>query len=450
VTAASVATKSVELRERAYAAIDQHRNTIISISDEILANPELGFFEHRTSRLVSNMFSRFGIQHETGLARTGVKARLTGRRSVATLAVIGELDALILPDHPTATAEGIAHACGHNAQIAALIGVGVGLGSVMGQLDGDVVLFATPAEECIDLTRREELRGQGEIGYLTGKAELIRLGAFDDVDLAVVTHTANGASQTELAAVGATYNGAILKEVVFHGRAAHPGAAPHLGVDAMKAAAVAAVALDAQRATFRDQETVRINHVIRDGGVALSVVPATATMQAMLRARTVPGMRDAGAKFDRAVRAGALALGCRVEISTAVAYFPQTTDPGLLQVAFEGFAAALGKGNVSERSFNHAASTDMGDLSLLMPVVQPRIGGVVGNPHTVEYRVEDHDVAVIGAAKGMVAMAISLLETGAVRAKAVLQAHDGSIGASDYVGLRREFEGTETADYLTR
>jgi amidohydrolase len=424
--------------------IDRERDAIVAIASALRRRPELGYFEHASAELVQEQLGRLGVPFRSGLARTGVKGRMSGRASRATLAIFGELDALLMPGHPDANDRDVAHACGHHAQVAAMLGAGIGLAPVMDELDGDVVLFAAPAEECIDLERRLALREQGEIEFLVGKAELIRLGELDDVDLAVVTHTGNATTQTELALVGATHNGSLTKRVSFHGRAAHAGDAPWNGVNALKAAMLASTALDAVRTTFPEEDGIRVHEILSEGGGAVSIVPERARIEAMVRARTVEAMRGASATFDRAMRAGAMALGAEVEIETRLAYLPQATDTRLREVAAEAFGWVLGREHVSAAPCHVGASTDMGDLSALMPVVQPRIGGMAGDPHTTEYRVVDPDVAVIGAAKSMAAMAVELLVDGAARAwRIVEQPETPRLSRERYVELRRELDALE-------
>ena len=161
------------------------------------------------------------------------------------MGVIGELDSLIVSEHPHADGEtAAAHACGHHAQIGMMLGVAGGLLSsgVMDQLGGRVALFAVPAEEYIEIEYRDELRRDGKLEFLGGKPELIRLGEMDDVDMALMCHTTSIASEKQLCISG-TNNGTLAKKIRFLGRAAHAGGAPHLGVNALNAASLALMAI---------------------------------------------------------------------------------------------------------------------------------------------------------------------------------------------------------------
>ena len=110
------------------------------------------------------------------------------------MAYLGELDSVLVRNHPDADqVTGAAHACGHNAQIAALLAMAYGFADsgVLKELSGTVVLMAVPAEEYVEVAYRKSLKDKKTIEFLGGKPELIRLGAFDDIDIAIMTHTAS-------------------------------------------------------------------------------------------------------------------------------------------------------------------------------------------------------------------------------------------------------------------
>ena len=110
---------TTELKRRACAAIDASRDQIIGLGEEIMRNPETGFREFKTEAKVVETMEGLGLSVSRGLAVTGAKAMLKSNNSGPTLALIGELDSLCIPDHPFADKQtGAAHACGHNAQIA--------------------------------------------------------------------------------------------------------------------------------------------------------------------------------------------------------------------------------------------------------------------------------------------------------------------------------------------
>ena len=146
-----------ELKRVVCEAIDRHGNEIIELGETILHHPETGFNEDKTAALVAERMRALGLEPQTGLALTGVKGRLKGKVSGPRLAFIGELDSLRTSDHPLADPHtGAAHSCGHNAQVAGMLGVAMGLLAIGASehLAGELVFFAVPAEEFIDVEER--------------------------------------------------------------------------------------------------------------------------------------------------------------------------------------------------------------------------------------------------------------------------------------------------------
>jgi len=146
------------------------------------------------------------------------------------VALIGELDALACPTHPSATADGFAHACGHYAQLVCMLGAALALSDpeVSASLDGTATIFAVPAEEYLDASVREEVKKSHGVLCSGGKCELIRRGEFDPIDLAITTHSLMVGRDTDadLMLGNSACTGFIGKTVYMHGRAAHAAAAP--------------------------------------------------------------------------------------------------------------------------------------------------------------------------------------------------------------------------------
>ncbi|MGH3516131.1 MAG: amidohydrolase [Haloechinothrix sp.] len=431
------------LKAKVAAEIDRQAGRIIALSEEIMRHPETGFREHGTARRVSGQFRAMGVPFREGLADTGVKARLSGRGGRRTVAVLGELDSLLDSGHVLADQRtGAAHACGHNAQIASMVGAGLGLQTVMDELDGDVVLFAVPAEECIELDWRLAQREAGALEFVLGKAELIRLGEFDDIDAAVITHTAGG-SDGPLATVTGTANGSLIKRVRFRGRASHAGVAPWAGVNAFKALTLAVAAIDAQRETFREDDHVRVSHLVTKSGEAVSAIPADVQMEMMIRARTVAAMDEASAKVDRALQAGALAVGADVEITTVGGYLPMVPDEPLVDVVDTNCRALLGEGKVVRDGGHLSGSTDVGDLGQIMPVAHPMAAsGTDAAFHSSDYFVSDHVLAAVNPAKFMAMTVVDLLYDGAAETERVIRESGPKVSREEYVALRRGLDGT--------
>ena len=140
-------TKS-ELMQKVQATIDRRGDEIIALGEAIRRHPELGFKEFKTAKLVAQTFERIGLTPRTGLALAGVRADVTGRAGDGpTLALFGELDGLVVVGHPVADPEtGAAHACGHNAQVAGMLGAAMGLleAGAFDHLAGRVAFVGVP------------------------------------------------------------------------------------------------------------------------------------------------------------------------------------------------------------------------------------------------------------------------------------------------------------------
>ncbi len=437
-----------ELKQRVCTAIEARQGDIAALAQRVLEHPEPGFLEEQTSHLVQEQFTRLGIPYRAGLAITGVKGILAGGHPGPVVAVLGELDSLRAPGHPHANPQtGAAHACGHHAQIGMLLGAAIGLqvSGVMGQLDGSVALMAVPAEELIDVEMRLKLRQEGRVEFLSGKQELIRLGAFDDVEMAMMVHTSSNGEEGKFT-VGGTSNGHVVKYVRFLGRAAHAGGAPHLGINALNAAAFALHAIHSQRETFKDNDVVRVHGIITRGGSAVSAVPDDVRLEARVRGRSREAIEDANFKVERALRAGALAVGGKVEITTIPGYLPMINNP-MLQGLFRANAARLvGEGQVVVRrpTYNRGGSTDMGDLSHLMPVIHPYVGGATGVGHSDNYLIADYHLAAVEPAKAMAMCVVDLLAQGAAKAREVLVGSPPRMTKAQYVTSQRATMRTET------
>ena len=429
-----------ELKSMALSAIDQRREWLINAADTILRNPETGFREIKTSRFVRERLRELGVVHEGGIALTGIKGYLRGKRAGPTVALIGELDSLMVPGHPHADPEtGAAHACGHNCQVATVLGAAVGLlvPEVIEALSGNVVLMAVPAEEFIDVEHRWGLRREGKLGLLSGKQEFIRLGAFDDVDMAILVHT-SASSEDAMFAVGGSNNGHLVKYVTFIGRPAHAGGSPHLGVNALQAAMVALNALNAQRETFRNEDTVRLHGIVTSGGAAANSTPAEVTYEGRVRGRTEEAIADANMKMDRCLRAGALAMGATVRIVTIPGYLPLVNSGPLMDVFGRNAVRLVGEEGFVMHSGDYArgGSTDMGDLSHIVPAIHPYTGGATGMGHGVDYLIGDYEQAVVRPAKAVAMTVIDLLAGGAAKAKDVLSKSPPRMTKRQYLKLQ--------------
>jgi amidohydrolase len=419
--------------------MDANRERILALTDDVLRHPELGYKEHRTSEVVQRTFRELRLPYEAGLAITGVKALLPGGSPGPTVAILGELDALFVPDHPYAdTGTGAAHACGHFAQIGMMLAAAIGFveAGVAPRLAGRLSFMAVPAEESVEVEWRLAMRDEGKLEFLGGKQELIKLGAFDDVDMAMMTHS-SGSQETRKLALGGGSNGHVIKHAQFLGRAAHAGSSPHLGINALKAAMLGLAAIDAQRETFKDDDTVRIHPIITKGGDVVNAVPADVRLETFVRAKTLEAIEDANLKVDRALRAGALAIGARLRITNMPGYLPIHHEPSLVEIYRANACDLVGEDQLSPVRGHGGFGTDAGDLSQILPVVHPSAGGGAGNPHGKDFVITDYDAGVMLPAKAMAMTAIDLLADDAARGRAVLRDYQPKLSKADYLAFVR-------------
>ena len=443
---------SADLKERIAAVVESHRDDIVEVGETIMRNPELGFKEFETAALVQRKFDEFELDYRAGLARTGVKARIDTGRPGPTLALIGELDALTVAGHPQENPEThAAHACGHNAQIAGLMGAAATLSdpSILRDLSGSIVLFAVPAEEYVEVEYRHGLVQDGELEFLGGKPELIARGEFDDVDLAMMIHTHSRPDENGMAAVTASNNGCVVKQIRYLGKAAHAGGAPHLGINALYAAHIGLAAINAVRETFRDDDAIRVHPIITRGGDLVNVIPADVTLETYVRGKTTDAIDAAAVKVDRALKAGALALGAEVEIITLPGYLPLVNDGDLAELFMANQRVVHGDAEV-RRQGHRTGSTDMGDVSHIMPALHPSMAGAVGSNHAVDWAIADPQMAYLEPAKALAWMAADLLGNGAQEARRVLDNFQPRMSKSEYLEYQRglnqveRYSGAET------
>jgi len=304
-----------------------------------------------------------------------------------------------------------------------------------------VALLAVPAEEGGDLQWRLNEVNEGRLEFLGGKCELLRLGQLDDVDMAMMIHTTSRPEDGP-ACVPGSNNGRFGKTARFIGRAAHAGGAPHMGVNALYAAQIALAGINAVRETFRDDDTIRVHPILTHGGSQVNVIPGEARIETYVRGRTLEGIRDANQKVDRALRAGALALGASVEIETLPGYLPLRTDQTMARAFRRNADTLFGPGECREAG-HRAGSTDMGDLSQVIPVLHPYMGGARGTGHAADYEIVDLHLAYVMPARAMAAMAVDLLWDGAAEAKEVAAKAAPGMTRQAYVEFQRSVRRRE-------
>lgn len=430
-----------ELKAALCAAIEKRLDNIRAIGMSIAEEPELGYKEVKTSAKVQEAFDRLGIAYETGFGVTGVKARLAGAGHRRTVALLGELDAIVCREHPMSDpVTGAAHCCGHNVQIANLLAVAMAVKDVdaMKYLGGDLVLFAVPAEEYVEIEYRNKLREEKKIEFLGGKAQIITEGGFDDVDMALQMHVDPATHPEGNFTVGNTSNGFIGKLITYRGKAAHAAGAPEKGINALNACMMGVMGVNAIRETFREEDCVRFHPIINSGGDLVNVIPDYVKMESYVRASNLPAMKDVNARINRALQAGAMALGAECDIHDLAGYLPMKPDENFRAVLRANAQEIFGAEFVTEGE--HAAgSTDMGDVSHLMPVVHPWVGCVSGVLHGANYRLTDEKTAFTKTPQVLAGTIVDLLWDDAAEAERICAAHKPELTKAEYLEYMRSF-----------
>jgi metal-dependent amidase/aminoacylase/carboxypeptidase family protein len=198
---------------------------------------------------------------------------------------------------------------------------------------------------------------------------------------------------------------------------------------------IALSAIHTQRETFRERDTIRVHPIITKGGEAVNIIPSDVRMETFVRGKTLEAIRSANEKVDRCLRAGALAVGGRVRITSLPGYSPMKNDPGLQEVYLANAVSLLGEEDAGQTDGHMAGSTDMGDVSQIIPAIHPYAGGASGISHGNDFLVHDYELAVIIPAKAMAMTVIDLLAEGAVKGKEILAKSKPPLTKAEYLAL---------------
>jgi amidohydrolase len=368
-------------KQSAIAKIDALRDDLIGISTTIHSNPETAFQEFKSSALLCDTLEQagFAVTRGVGGLETAFRAEAYGVGDGPTIALLAEYDAL--PE--------LGHACGHNIMGTAAIGAAVAVKSILAELPGRVVVIGTPAEE-----------GGG------GKVILVEKGIFNDVDAAMIVHP----SGRTIVVRGSLASTRLFLE--FRGRASHAAAAPEDGINALEAVILTFNNVNALRLHLRSD--ARVHGIITSGGTAANIIPDYAAAQFSVRAAKQRYAQQVLRRVIQCAEAGAAATGATVKYSTNPSYAELIPNMTLAQAFTENWES-IGVHVAEPRPYERGGSTDMGNVSQIVPAIHAYIkivGEGVGG-HTNEFR--QASVAPMGheglihAAKGMAMTAIDLL-----------------------------------------
>jgi amidohydrolase len=379
------------LKRKVCDEVDRIAGDLIEVSHSIHAHPELNFEEHHAHEVLTDAIARAGRQVERAAYEVATAFSSTTGTSGPAIGVLCEYDAL----------PGIGHACGHNVIAAAGLGAGLAAALVAEEAGGRVVLMGTPAEE-----------GGG------GKIVMARRGAFDGLDAAMMVHPADA----DLIKIDSLAIESF--EITFHGKAAHAAAAPHEGRNALDAAVLSYMNVAAMRQHIMPTE--RIHGIFTNGGGKPNIVPREAAMQWYVRSPTLGSLQPLKERATNCMQAGALACGCTLDQRWDGQPYADVRDNQAIVASYVANAARIGRTveNNDLTGRRVAGSTDMGNVSYLVPSIHPMVKVAPdGVPiHTEDFaawaRREEGDMAVIAGAKAMAMTVVDLWCSAELRASA--------------------------------
>jgi amidohydrolase len=330
-----------ETKEHVRGDVDSVRDELIALSETLYRNPETAWKEVESSRRVAEVLRRNGFEVTENFVDlpTAFHARLgSGAKRIGYMA---EYDAL----------PGIGHACGHNLISAMSVGAAIALAQRADELGITVEVFGTPAEE-----------GGG------GKIEMLDRGAFEGLDFAMMAHPAP--VDVARAVPFAVSHSAIR----YTGKAAHAAAYPTHGRNAADAFTIAQVAIGLLRQQL--PPSVRVHGIVTSGGEAPNAIPRTTAGRWYVRAKDMAELAETEEKVRRCFEAGALATGCDLEIEPESQPYSDFRTHESALTSYERNAVELGRELVTEGAEMEMcrASTDMGNVSQVVPAIHPYIG----------------------------------------------------------------------------
>lgn len=327
------------LRERSRRRLDADRDRVLALSHSLHAEPELAYEEHRSAKKIADLMEGAGFRVERGVCDLPTAFTATAGTGDLVIGVCAEYDAL----------PGIGHACGHNVNGAASVAAALALAEIADEIGVTVKLLGTPAEESGG-----------------GKAELLSGGAFDDVAAAMMAHA--GPND----AVGMTSLAISSWKVAYTGRTAHAAAMPHRGVNAADAMMIAQVAISAYRQQMLPGGIV--SGVVTSGGEASNVIPGRVTAEYDCRAETFEDLRELQNRIRACFEAGALATGAELALETLGNDYADLRQDLDMSGLYRDAAQDLGRTVPPRDPSLRGGSTDMGNVSQVLPVIHPMIG----------------------------------------------------------------------------
>jgi amidohydrolase len=321
--------------------VRRYRGDLVELSHSIHAEPELAFSEHKSCAKTQALVAERGFEITAAPAGLDTAFRAVYGNGSLVIGVCAEYDAL--PE--------IGHACGHNIIAASAVGTALALADVAGELGLTVVLLGTPAEEAGG-----------------GKVLMLEAGAFDDISAAVMLHPGPldiaRARSLALSQVAVGYTG----------REAHAAVAPYLGLNAADAITVAQVAIGLLRQQMAPGQMA--HGIVTNGGQATNVIPGHTQMHYTMRANDAASLRELEGRMSDCFLAGAIATGCDHQVEAAEPAYHELTPDTWLADVFREEMVRLGRTpvGVDVEAALPLGSTDMGNVTQLLPGIHPIVG----------------------------------------------------------------------------
>jgi amidohydrolase len=333
----------MEVKVKAQEKFHALRSRVLELSHRIHTNPEMGFEEVKAAAWILEILSEAGFEVTAGLC--GLPTAFSAKAGSGPLhvAICAEYDAL----------PGIGHACGHNIIAAAAVGAGIAASAVVDEVGLTVHVIGTPAEE----------RGDGG-----GKILLLERGAFAGIHAAMMVHPAPFDVLTPKVIAASMF------EIQYTGKEAHASSFPELGVNAADALTIAQTAIGLLRQHILP--TDRIHGIITHGGDAPNVIPAHTSARYIVRSRILAELEALRPRVLHCFEAGALATGSHLEIIGGTKPYSEMVHDQGMAMLFKRNAERLGRcyPDIGESAHRSVASTDMGNVSLVIPSIHPMIG----------------------------------------------------------------------------
>jgi len=363
---------------RVEAAVEAETPKVVAWRRDLHQNPELGFSETRTAAMVAEHLRGLGLEVRTEVGRTGVVGVLRGGRPGRTVALRADMDALPVLEATglafASTATGtymgqtvpVAHACGHDAHIAMLMGAAEVLAGMKDDIAGTVVFIFQPAEEGAP---PGEPKG--------GAALMIEEGALSNPrpDAIFGLHVVPGRAGTVFYRPRGFMAASDRIDIVLHGRQTH-GAWPWKGVDVIAASADIVQTVNSLTARTIDPTTTPTVFTIAtlDAGVRYNIIPDTATLSGTLRTFDIAQRDDLVRRARTAIENVAENYGATAEFSVrqnaALVFNNEELSAWLAPVLTE----AAGEGNVNPATPPTTVAEDFSYLSQEVPGVFYHLG----------------------------------------------------------------------------